>query len=382
MRKDSLKILQVLPSLKSGGVERGTLEISDAIISAGYKSFVCSAGGQLVKSLEDHGAKHIALPVDSKNPLIMIYNVLKLKKIIEDNDISVIHARSRAPAWSCYFAAKLAGIPFVTTFHGTYNIQNAIKLWYNSIMLKGDAVIAVSNYIKKHIETRYHFFSENLHVIHRGADLKYFNPKLVNAARVLKIREAMDLAESHQSKVIILPARFARWKGHKFLIEALNNIKKLDFKCFLVGDLSNDLSGYVREIKLLIKEHKLEDKVFLKDLISDMPALYSISDIVVSASQEPEAFGRTISEAQAMKCIVITTNLGAPQEMVEDGVNGFVASYKNSAELADAIKKALNLDEKTKASILEAAQKKVIKDYSVEKMSASTLQIYEDLANA
>lgn len=372
-----LRVLQVVPELNSGGVERGTVEVAKSLIAHNHQAFVCSYGGSMVDKLEKLGAIHIKLPVHSKNPLRMLLNVFALKNIIRDHDIQIVHVRSRAPAWSGYLAAKLAGCAFVTTFHGTYNASNPVKRFYNSIMLKGDKVIAISHFIKKHIETRYHFVSEDIVVIHRGVDLDYFNSKVVDDKRIKEMLET--LAVKLVGKIILLPARFARWKGHIFLLNALRYLEKHKFTCILVGDTSERHYDYKKEIEGLIAEYKLKNKVYICPAVTDMPSLYALADIVVSPSQEPEAFGRTITEAQAMEKIVIATNIGAPLETIIDAKTGFLVEYNNPSHLSEVLDKVLNMNVKDIKKIAAAASKHVKKTFSLESMCKETIAVYKSV---
>jgi len=373
-----LRILQVVPELNAGGVERGTIEVAKYLIAHNHQAFVCSHGGSMVEKLEKLGATHIQLPVHSKNPLRMLLNVFALKNLIRKHDIQIVHARSRAPAWSSWLAAKLlVGCSFVTTFHGTYNATNPLKRFYNSIMLKGDKVIAISNFIKKHIETRYHFVSEDIVVIHRGVDLDYFNKKAISDKRMKEMLHTLSVKLT--GKVILLPARFARWKGHIFLLNALRYLEKHKFTCILVGDASERHYDYQREIEGLIAEYKLKNKVYICPAVTDMPALYSLADIVVSPSQEPEAFGRTITEAQAMENIVIATNIGAPLETIIDGKTGFLVEYNNPSHLSEVLDKVLTMKEQDIKKITSAASKHVKKSFSLESMCSATISVYKSV---
>jgi glycosyltransferase involved in cell wall biosynthesis len=374
-------VLQVIPDFNSGGVERGTFEIASYLQKHKVKNFVCSNGGSLVSSLKEIGGKHIRMSVHSKNPIVIILNAIRLYKNIKEKQIDIVHARSRAPAWSCYLACLLSGRKFVTTFHGAYSASHPLKRFYNSIMLKGQRVIAISNYIKKHIETRYHFTSPNLVVIERGADLNYFNPDNLDKTRIESIKKELGLSElDPKEKLIILPSRFTRLKGHLYLIKSLKYLTTKKFKCLMVGKAGPAQSDYLNEIKQAIREYKLEDKIIIKDeAISDMPALYSIADLVVSSSVEPEGFGRTIVEAQAMRRIVISTNIGAPQDIIEQGKSGFLVPTSDASTFAESIEKALNLKKEQAKEITDYAHKLVSKKYSLDLMCKNTLKLYQKI---
>lgn len=372
-----IRVLQVLPELNSGGVERGTLEIANALVKASCDALVCSNGGKLESDLAKLGVKHIKLSVHSKNPFRIIANAFKLKQVINEHGVNIIHARSRAPAWSSWLACILTKCNFVTTFHGAYNTSYPFKRLYNSIMLRGDRVIAVSNFILKHIEVRYHIKSNHIRVIHRGVDLKYFNPKAVTEARVKELRKQFNIKSD--KKVILLPARFTRLKGHIFLLNALRYMKKQDFICLMIGAKSDAHYEYICDIEKTIREFGLSEKVYIYDAISDMPALYKISDIVISTSIEPEAFGRTIIEAQAMGKVVIATAIGASLELIKNKVNGFLVNPSNPTQLAEVFTEIFKMNSKDINKIINEAQKNVKENFSLDKMCNETIKVYAEL---
>ena len=377
-----LKVLQILPGLESGGVERGTVELVRALVKAKHSAFVCSSGGNLVKNVTNAAGIHFTLPVHSKNPITMIRNIFRIRDLIESNGINIVHARSRAPAWSAYFACRLANCKFVTTFHGTYGTEGALKRFYNSIMLKGDKVIAISNFILKHVETYYRYIKDNAEVIHRGVDLEYFNTENVNKKRIDDLKDWLALPDESlfDRTVIVLPARFVRWKGHLFLLKALKYLKKKSFTCLLVGAVSPEHYEYKEEVEAKIKEYELDDCVFLRNNASDMPAFYKIADIVISSSSpKPEAFGRTVVEGQAMGKTVIATAHGGPLETIDNGKTGFLISPTDPSALTDAITEVMKKDKKAKDKIIKAAQKSVKTNFSVESMCKKIIALYKEL---
>lgn len=374
-----LRIMQVLPDFDSGGVERATHEIAAYLKKSGIDNIVCSSGGALVSELKKDGIRHITSTMNSKNIFVMLKNIYSIARLIKTNEIDIVHARSRAPAWSCYFACMVMRCKFVTTFHAAYSATHPLKRFYNSIMLKGDKVIAISNYIRKHIETRYRFTSNKLEVIDEGVDLNYFNPKKINADRLQLLNEVLDLNLKGE-KLIILPARFTRLKGHLYLLKALKYVNYSHYKCLIIGKASDDKASYLKEIDQAIKAAKLTDKVIvIKQPFNDMPALYSIADIMISASTEPEGFGKTIIEAQAMNCMVISTNIGAPFDLIEDGKSGFLVPTSDAATFAESIDHALNLAPAQRKKIVDYAAKIVKLKYSLEVMCQKTLAIYQNL---
>lgn len=370
-------ILQVVPTLVSGGVERGTIEIAKTLAASGYNSVVVSAGGPLVKRLEEIGGVHINLNVASKNPFVIWNNARRIIKIIQDYNIDIVHARSRAPAWSCHIAAKATGRKFITTFHGIYNISSRIKKYYNSIMTEGEVIIAVSSFVKQHIIENYHIQENKIKIIHRGVDSSYFDPANLNAQILLKFKEKYNVPDG--VPVILLPSRMTAWKGHMYLIEALNKIKHLNFYCLMVGDILKH-PHFVGLVRNRIKELKLQDKIQIFGNESDIINLYGIADLVLSTSIEPEAFGRTIIEAQAMKKLIIATNIGGAAETIENGVTGYHITPNDPNELADKISYCLSLLSSVECSkITNAARESVINNFSLDKMCMKTLDIYNKL---
>jgi glycosyltransferase involved in cell wall biosynthesis len=376
-----INVLQVVPDMNSGGVERGTAELATYLKERSHNPYIASNGGAMVEGIEKLGVKHICLPVHSKNPLRMILNIFSLYKVIKKYNIDVVHARSRAPAWSSYFAAKLAGVIYVTTFHAAYSATHPIKRFYNSIMLYGDAVIAISEFIAKHIVTRYHFPKSRITVIPRGVDLTTFSAKNIDE-KTLQAMRSKYLPHNlpDDIKVILLPARFTKLKGHLHLIKALSYIKKHKFYCIIVGKLSYNNYDYLLDLEKAIVDYKLENCVKLfTESESDMLHLYSISDIVICASQEPEGFGRVVVEAQALGKLIIATNIGAPIEIIEDGVDGFLSPSHDSTTFAEVIEHCITLSKEACDQIAKNALTKVKKKYTVEKMCKSTLEVYKQL---
>jgi glycosyltransferase involved in cell wall biosynthesis len=371
-------ILQVVPALISGGVERGTLEIAKNIVDAGYNSMVISAGGPMVDSLVESGSEHIELNVASKNPFIMWKNARKIANVIRNKNVDIVHARSRAPAWSCYMAAKATNIKLITTFHGVYNFKNFIKKFYNSVMTEGEQVIAVSNFVKKHIVENYKVDSNKITVIHRGVNHNEFNKKKNSASKLKSFREKYNVPAN--TPVLLLPSRMTFWKGHTVLIDALEKIKHLNFYCIMAGDLAKH-PAYISRIKEKIHNYKIQNHIQLFGNEPDMIGLYGISDIVLSTSIEPEAFGRTIIEAQAMEKLVIATNIGGACETIQDGANGFHVKPNESVALAQKIEHCLSLiGSKQAENMTNNARKTASENFSLDKMLKNTLSIYNDIS--
>ncbi len=370
-------ILQVVPALVSGGVERGTIEIAKKLVDSGYNSIVISAGGALVKSLENSGSEHITLNVATKNPLLIWWNSRKIAKIIKEKKVDIIHARSRAPAWSCFMAAKSTKIKLVTTFHGIYNFDSGIKKFYNSIMAEGNVVIAVSEFVKNHIIKNYNIEKERVSIIHRGVDHNYFDKKNITEKTKQKYQDKYNVPKD--TTVILLPARMTEWKGQIYLTKALKKIKELNFYCIMAGDLSKH-PQYVSRLKDLINEYKMQNKIQLFGNEPNIENLYAISDIVISASTEPEAFGRTIIEAQSMETFVLATNIGGACETIEDGKTGFHTVPDNVDKFANKIEDVLCLiGSEEQEKVTKAARASAIKNFSLDLMLEKILKIYQKI---
>ena len=372
-------VLQILPSLNGGGVERGTIEVAKALKSNGYESIVCSSGGFLTKDLQRIKVEHITLPVSTKNPFKIWQNSKILAKIIREKGIDIIHARSRAPAWSAYFAAKKTGIKFLTTFHGTYSMGPCkLKKPYNSIMTKGDLVIAVSDYIANLIKKDYQVSEQKIRVIHRGVDTDIFDATKVSKTRIISLSKKWNLPDG--ATIIMLPCRLSRWKGHHLMLEALSRLKEReDLYCIFVGSIQGK-DSFRKEIEHYASSLGLGGKVRMISYCDDMPAAYMLADIVVSASTKPEAFGRTIVEAQAMGKIVIAADEGGACETIKNGLTGFLFKSKDSDSLADVLERVLDMSEREKEVLTQTAVNCAATDFSTRAMCAKTLKIYEELA--
>ncbi|WP_375318700.1 glycosyltransferase family 4 protein [Candidatus Tisiphia endosymbiont of Oplodontha viridula] len=371
-------VLQVVPALLSGGVERGTIEVAKMLKEADYNVIVVSSGGSLVEKLVSADIPHIFMNSATKNPFLIWKNARTLSEIIKEYDVDIVHARSRAPAWSCYMAAKATNTKFLTTFHGIYNISNLFKHFYNSVMIKGEKVIAVSNFVKQHILSNYKILEDQITVIRRGVDYRYFDPKNVTEEKLLKYRKKYGLS-NNTPPIILLPSRLTSWKGHLTLVEALGKLKHLDFYCLMVGDLSKH-PNFTDRVKSLINLLKLQSKVQIFGNEVDMLGLYGISDIVLSTSIEPEAFGRTITEGQSMEKLVIATNIGGAIETISDTNTGFHVNPNDPIDLAEKIEHCLSIlktDEGKK--IQQAARQAVIDNFSLDLMLSKTLDLYKEM---
>ena len=384
-----MKILQIVPSLNIGGVERGTLDLVIAIKEAGHEAHVASNGGLLLARLRRHGCIHHDLPLHSKNPFIMLRNYIRLKRLVETEQIDLIHARSRVPAWIGYFVAKSCSIPFVTTFHGTYNFKNRLKKYYNSIMTKGDKVIAISDFIRQHILTHYKMDEEKIKVIARGVDVEHFSPDRVHGEQLVQLSAKWRLPDDRP--IIMLPARLSRWKGHLFLLDALDILNRKmrlaqpamqetskPFHCIFVGD-DEDSDSYQKTILQKIEDYQFQGMVQFTGKHDDMPIALMLADVVVSASTDPEAFGRVVTEAQAMGRPVVAPAHGGALEQINHGVTGWLYPPEDAEKLAECLYIAINLHQAARAKFALATRENVLNRFSLNQMSRQTIQLYETL---
>lgn len=370
-------MLQILPSLETGGVERGTVDIAQALVAAGWTSLVASAGGIMVREIQRAGATHIDFPADSKNPFVMWRNVDRIVRLVEEHDVDILHVRSRAPAWSTLAAAKRAGVPMVTTFHGNYTAGNPLKRWYNSVMARGDRVIAISQFIGEQVCTRYGADPEKVRVIPRGVDTGLFDPAAVTAQRVIQLAEQWRLPDD--VRIVMLPGRLTRWKGHWVLIEAIGRLKdRSGLRCLLVGS-DQGRGAYVKELETEISRRGLQGVVQIAGNCRDMAAAFMLADVVVSTSVEAEAFGRVIAEAQAMGRPVIATDHGAARETVVHGETGWLVPPGDAGALAEALREALSLDAVQRDSLARRVIANVRRDYTKALMCDRTLSVYEEV---
>lgn len=369
-------VLQVLPSLEGGGVERGTVDVAVALVEAGWGSVVASAGGAMVRELARHRVAHVTLPLHSKNPLVMRRNIARLRDVIRRYGVDIVHARSRAPAWSARAAARRAGVHFVTTFHGTYGASGGLKRLYNGIMVRGERVIAISDFIARHTIETYRADPARLRVIHRGVDLAVFRPEFVTQERMIDLATRWKLPDDRP--IVLLPGRFSRWKGHALMIEALARIGRDDLLCVMVGaDTGSD--AYIGELTALAKRRGVESRVRFVDFCRDMPAAYMLSDAVVSASLRPEAFGRTLAEGLALGRPVVGPAHGGALEIIEEGRTGWLFTPGNPESLAAALDAALSVTPEARRRLAAEAMRFVGEKLSKTRMCADTLAVYAEV---
>jgi glycosyltransferase involved in cell wall biosynthesis len=377
--------------MNSGGIERCVVEMNSYITKNGYKSFVLSNGGKLLYQITQGGGKSLQLNVATKNPIKNFLNIFKIKNLIKQYEIDVVDVMSRAPAWSVYFACKLAKCPLVTSVHGNFStggiFTGFFKKLYNSSVMRGDRIICVSEYIKSYALDKYKIFRKNyfenkVAVIHRGVDVKQFNPENISQERVVSIINKLRLPDDKQ--IILLPGRFADWKGQLYFLDIISKIKNKNFVCLMTGSgLGRD--NYKNKIKKKIKKLGIENLVRIEDAINDMAALYLVSNIVVSASIKGEAFGMVSTEAQAMERMLIATALGGSLETIiadKTKQTGWLIDVNDTERFARTIDEVLAMPLDERAKIGANARKNIVDNYTIEKMCDSTLRVYKEVTNS
>ena len=379
----NLKVLQVIPKLGYGGAETGCYDIAHYLSEKNCKSYIITSGGPLLKFIKKNKVKVFRLPVHSKNPLLMILNTVIISLIIIILRIDIVHARSRAPAWSCYFSCLITRTKFVTTFHGIYNFSNNIKKFYNSVMVRSNLIIAGSNYVFDHIHKNYSNLIKNkkrLLVIFRGINTEYFDNSNITNEKVQNLYSSLNInAEKFK---ILLPGRLTRWKGQEMFIDSLNLLKskynKENFQVIILGS-HQGRKVYYKKLISMVEKYRLKDQVFFIQHYKEMPVVYYISDIVVSSSIEPEAFGRISVEAQAMRRPILASDHGGSKETIIDGKSGFLFKNNNPESLAENLNKLIEMDKDKLQSIGNEGRKNILKKFDVEQMCYSTFLEYKKL---
>ena len=381
----NLKVLQVIPKLGYGGAETGCFDIAHYLPENNCKSFIVTSGGELLKFVDRKKVKIFKLPVQSKNPLLIFINSIILIGIILLNNISIVHARSRAPAWSCLFASKLTGRKFVTTFHGTYNFKSNLKKLYNSVMVRSDLIIAGSNFIFSHIKENYSRYLNNKKkflVIFRGINVDYFDSSTTLESDEKKLLKQWDIEKD--KKIILLPGRLSSWKGQEVFIDAINLINiEIGYEAFYAVILGSDQGRelYKKKLIRLSEQYRMSKQIRFIDNCKNMALAYKVSDIIVSASNEPEAFGRVSVEAQSMGKPIIASNIGGSNETIINEKTGFLFESNNAKSLSKQILRVLNMDETSLKTIGIEARKNATQRFNVEKMCFSTYSEYKRLLN-
>jgi glycosyltransferase involved in cell wall biosynthesis len=380
-----LKVLQVIPKLGYGGAETGCYDIAHYLNENDCKSYIITSGGELIKFINKKKVKLIRLPVQSKNPIIMLFNAIIISLIILFCNINIVHARSRAPAWSCLLATKITGRKFVTTFHGTYNFNSNIKKFYNSVMVRSDLIIAGSNFIFSHINENYSKYlnaNKKFLVIFRGINTDYFDPSTTLEKDEDNLFKSWELKVG--KKIILFPGRLTSWKGQEMFLDSINKVNiQLGHDAFIAVILGSDQGRelYKKKLIRLVEQYRLTNQVKFIEHCKNMPVAYKISNFVVSASIEPESFGRISVEAQSMQKPILASNIGGSKETIIDNKTGILFESGNSEEMSEKIIELLNLDENTINQMGIEGRKNVINKFNVEKMCFSTYSEYKKLIN-
>ena len=380
-----LKVLQVIPKLGYGGAETGCYDIAHYLHENDCKSFLICNGGELTKFIDKKKVKYIRLPVNSKNPILVFFNSIIISLIILFYGINIVHARSRAPAWSCLLATKITRRKFVTTFHGTYNFKSKLKKLYNSVMLRSDLIIAGSNFIFSHIKENYSEYlndKKKFLVIFRGINTDYFDPSTTIETEEDELFKSWGL--KIERKTVLLPGRLTEWKGQEMFLDAINKVNiNLGHEVFNVIILGSDQGRelYKKKLIRLVEQYRLTNQVKFIDNCKNMPLAYKVSDIIVSSSIEPEAFGRISVEAQAMKKPIVASNIGGSKETINENKTGFLFEANNSEDLSKKLIEIMNLDEQTINQMGIEGRKNVVSKFNVEKMCFSTYSEYKKLIN-
>jgi glycosyltransferase involved in cell wall biosynthesis len=379
------KVLQVIPKLGYGGAETGCYDLAHYLHEMKCKSYIITSGGELIKYIDKKKVTVIRLPVQSKNPLLILINSIIITFIIFFLNISIVHARSRAPAWSCYIATRITRRKFVTTFHGAYNFNNSIKKFYNSVMIKSDLLIAGSNFIFSHIQENYEKYlnrKKKFLVIFRGINTEYFDPETLKQAEVIKLKNSWKLDGG--KKIILLPGRLTYWKGQEIFIESLSKFRSTNSQIEFIGIILGNDQGrkvYGKKLERLVQQHRLSDVIKFVENCKIMPLAYELADIVISSSVEPEAFGRVAVEAQSMKKPIIASNIGGSNETIVNNKTGFLFESGSADSLSDKLTEVINLDTSTLNSIGNEGRKNVLKKFNIEKMCFNTYSEYKKLLN-
>jgi glycosyltransferase involved in cell wall biosynthesis len=369
-------IMQVIPELGPGGAEQGCIDIAAELVKGGAQAIIVSNGGSRVQELARIGAVHINLPVHSKNPVIMWKNVSALKKIIQRYNVNVVHARSRAPAWSAHYACRKTNAHFMTTCHAPYNINGEAKKFYNSSIAQGERVIAISNYVANYLHENYKLGADKVRLIPRGIPMDKFHPTAVTPHRMIALAQEWRIPDG--ANIVILPGRLTRWKGHHVLINAMARLKRPDLFCVIIGS-DQGRKEYRNELEQLIEEKQLGGHVRLVDHCNDMPAAYMLATVAVCPSTDPEGFGRVPVEAQAMGRPIIASDHGGAQETIINGQTGWLVEPSNDEALALAIDEALALSPTQRAMLATRAMTHVAANFTKEQMADKTLDVYAEL---
>lgn len=377
-------LLQVIPELETGGAEQSTIDVAQAVVRAGGASLVATRGGRMTARLISDGGRLAQMPVQTKNPLVMLGNAARLVALIRQEKVSIVHARSRAPAFSALWAAHVTGTPFVATYHGVYKAQSGLKRWYNAVMTRGDLVIANSDYTRDHVLAEHHVDPAKVVTIPRGVDFDRFNPSFVTPNRIEALREAWGLSPNDARVKILLAGRLTRIKGHLTIIEGARRLAaegRRDFVILFAGD-DQGRTGYSEELQQAIAQAGLQEAVRIVGHCDDMPAAYLLADLALLPTTVPESFGRAAVEPQTMCRPVIASNHGGVTETVIDGVTGWLVPPGEVEAWAAAIARAIDIGPGKRMEMGHVGQKRARQLYSAEAMCAATLAAYERVLEA
>lgn len=377
-------LLQVIPQLEAGGAERTTLEVAQAVAAAGGRALVVSEGGRMEAELAALGGELVRLPVGSKNPWTVWRNAGRIAAIVRREGVDIIHARSRAPAWSAKWAAAQTNAHYVTTYHGTYNGKTGLKRWYNAVMARGERVIANSDFIADHIRTRHPFAADRIRVIPRGVDLDSFDPQAVAPQRIADLAAAWGVDWPSSRLIALFPARLTGWKGQRETLIALGQLKAegLAMPLTLLAGDAQGRDAYRAELEALIAQYGLEDDVRIVGHCTDMPAAFAMANFALTPSIEPEAFGRTAAEAGAMHKPVIAADHGGAREVVLPGETGWRVEPRNPVALAMAIREAVSMPAGRRAEMGERAAQYIRTQFSTRALQAATLRVYDEVLSS
>jgi glycosyltransferase involved in cell wall biosynthesis len=371
-------VMQIIPELGAGGAEQGCIDVAAELVRAGAQAIVVSHGGGRIHELARMGAVHIHLPVHSKNPLVIWQNVGRIASLIRRYNVNIVHARSRAPAWSAWRACRRTGAHFITTCHAPYNIQGEAKRFYNSSISYGERVIAISNYVAEYLKENYRISETRIRTIHRGIALEKFHPTAVTPERLITLSRKWRVPDG--TNIIMLPGRLTRWKGHHVLIDAIAHLRRPDIFCVIIGD-DQGRTGYRQELEETIRGKGLEGRVRIVSHCDDMPAAYMLATVAVCPSTDPEGFGRIPVEAQAMGRPIIASDHGGARETIVRGETGWLVPPGDSLALANAIEEALSLTPTQRAILATRAMSHIAQHFTREQMTSKTLDVYAEIIN-
>ncbi len=369
-------IMQIIPELGPGGAEQGCIDVAAGIVKAGAKAIVVSHGGARLHELQRINATHINLPVHSKNPFTLWKNIGRLRKIIRQHNVDIVHARSRAPAWSAWKACAKTKARYMTTCHAPYNISGNAKRFYNSSIAKGERIIAISAFVAKYLTKNYTLDPDVIRIIQRGIPIEKFHPTAVTPERMIRLSKQWRIPDG--ASIVMLPGRLTRWKGHSVFIEALARLHRPDTFGLIIGSDQGRVT-YRKELETLIQERNMGNRIRMVDHCDDMPAAYMLSTAVISASTDPEGFGRIPVEAQAMGRPIIATDHGGAQETIERGETGWLIPPEDPETLAKAIEEALSLTPTQRAILATRAMAHIAQHFTKDQMVEKTLEVYAEL---